>query len=207
MRSSLLLLFAAALLLGGCRDEGAGKAPRAQPSSRFDSVQAERPAAANFCERAYPAQGEEAKPFHAPPLRPLPAGVKAQPTEGAGWRWLNLWATWCEPCKEELPLLARWRDAMAREGTPFELELLSVDEPQEGAKLAAFAARGLPGRLSWLASASALEPFLVNELGVGSDAALPIHALIDPAGRLRCVRVGAVHESDYGAVRALLGGK
>ena len=29
---------------------------------------------------------------------------------------LNVWASWCEPCKEESPLLERWHKRMQREG-------------------------------------------------------------------------------------------
>ena len=46
----------------------------------------------------------------------------------------------------------------------------------------------------------------MKKLGVDAGAALPVHALVDPAGALRCVRVGAIHDRDYGAVKALLAG-
>jgi hypothetical protein len=33
-----------------------------------------------------------------------------------------------------------------------------------------------------------------------------VHALVDPTGALRCVRVGSIHEQDYGAARDLISG-
>jgi hypothetical protein len=33
---------------------------------------------------------------------------------------------------------------------------------------------------------------------------IPVHALVDASGWLRCVRVGAIHEQDYAAVKGLL---
>src|SRR5262245_36951495 len=28
------------------------------------------------------------------------------------WRWVNVWATWCKPCVEEMPRLAKWREKL-----------------------------------------------------------------------------------------------
>lgn len=39
---------------------------------------------------------------------------------------VNIWATWCAPCREEMPSLQRLADAMA--GEPFALVGLSIDD-------------------------------------------------------------------------------
>jgi thiol-disulfide isomerase/thioredoxin len=182
--------------------------PQGAAPERFQGVRrqdAEPAAAANaFCERTWPAGGEGARRWSAPPLRPLgPAAAGAAPARG-GWTWVNLWATWCTPCVEEMGLLGRWREALAREGVPVGFELLSIDEPEQEAALAAWGTRGLPGPIRWLRSPQDL-PALLDALGVDRDAMIPIHALVDAAGFVRCVRVGAIHEQDYAAVKRLLG--
>jgi hypothetical protein len=196
-------------LASGCTDApaSAGAAAPAAPE-RFAGVR--RPAAASdaaeraFCERSYPAGGQGARRWVPPPERALPGA--APPRAAGGWTWVNLWATWCTPCVEEMALLARWRDGFARDGLRVGFELVSIDEdPGRGPDLAAWGARGLAGPVRWLRSAEDLAP-LLDALGVEHDAMIPIHALVDGAGWLRCVRVGAIHEQDYAAVKAVLGG-
>ena len=41
---------------------------------------------------------------------------------------LNVWATWCAPCREEMPSMQRLYDLFARED--FEIAAISVDAPQ-----------------------------------------------------------------------------
>jgi hypothetical protein len=102
-------------------------------------------------------------------------------------------------------LLARWRDGFARDGLGVGFELVSIDEdPAAERELVAWGARGLPGPIRWLRSEDDLAP-LLDSLGVARDAMIPVHALVDASGWVRCVRVGAIHEQDYAAVRSVLG--
>jgi hypothetical protein len=103
-----------------------------------------------------------------------------------------------------MELLGRWRDGLSRDGVPVSFELLSVDDVDAADALAAARAKGLPGAVRWLRSQDDLPP-LLDALGVDRGAAIPIHALVDPAGWLRCVRVGAIHEQDWAAVKTFLG--
>jgi hypothetical protein len=102
-----------------------------------------------------------------------------------------------------MSLLGRWKQALAREDVAVDLELLSIDAPAQEKALLERRAKGLPGARRWIRSEKDLDSTLTG-LGLSVDASIPIHAWVDPAGQLRCVRVGAVHEQDYGAVRAIL---
>jgi len=186
-----------ALLAGGC---GRKKAPPPVTEGRVAAVAADSQALTSFCDAHWPGIGvPSARPFIGPPTRPLAHTVL--PPAGQ-WRWINYWATWCAPCLEEMPLLARWRDGLAKEGRPLELELWSVDEDAEALQNRLRA--GIPGTLRWVESAQALAGYL-GQLGMNPDSALPIHMLVDPDGQLRCVRVGSVRADNWGTVRALLG--
>lgn len=198
MRSELLALaLAAAACLLGCDEKPSGPAP-----SRFASVKKNiQASAAKFCEKTYPPSGEGSRPFVAAALRPFgPSAPKA-----AGWRWVNVWATWCKPCVEEMGVLTRWRDAISREGLPLTVELLSIDEAASQPALEEWKSKNLPGAISWIRSEEDFGTFL-DGLGVDRNSAIPIHVLVDPAGKVRCVRVGAIHEANYGSVRDLIAG-
>ena len=44
---------------------------------------------------------------------------------------VNFWATWCPPCREEVPSLVRMNQAL--QGKPFQLLAVSIDEGGKGA--------------------------------------------------------------------------
>lgn len=121
-----------------------------------------------------------------------------------GWHWINVWATWCPPCTEELPLITRLRDTLKKEGLALELSLLSVDQTPDVVK--AFAAKHpeVNGTMQ-VKDAAALEAWL-PKVGLDSGATLPIHLFLDPQKRVRCARTGALKESDLGTLRKLLSG-
>lgn len=194
-----------ATLFAGCPDEK----PNGPPPSRFDAVTAKPAARPNrFCEKTWPAEGDGVRAWRPPELRALEGAPALAPTQTPkqGWRWVNAWATWCVPCVEEMGLLARWREGFRQDGVEVTFELLSVDSPEAEPELKKWLTRGLPGAVSWVKSADDFPRWLETSLGLDPDSAIPIHVLVDPAGRLRCARVGAVHAQDYGAVRALLTG-
>ena len=55
---------------------------------------------------------------------------------------LNLWATWCGPCKIEMPTIAK--AAKAYEGQPVEFVALSVDKPEAAAQAKLFLSQHEP---------------------------------------------------------------
>ena len=194
-RNFSVFVLSAALLLTACDEKTEGPAP-----SRFASVKKNTQAASQaFCDKSYPATGAASKRFVPAATRPF----GAQTPKPKGWTWLNVWATWCKPCMEEMGVLNRWREAFTRESLPIGFELLSIDETSAQPALEEWSAKNLPGPIKWIKSEDDFGPFL-DGIGVERTAAIPIHVLIDPKGMVRCVRVGAIHEQNYGSVRDLI---
>lgn len=169
------------------------------PTRRGDAVlvnpdQIEPPEA--FCDHWTPA--DQAQPF---PWPPLDAGV---PPQTSSWKWVNVWATWCAPCIEEMPRLAQWQKDLAKQGAPFDLVLVSVDEQ------AALVSRFLESHPDFPPSLRMTDPaalqLWMGGLGLDAGAAIPIHAFVDPEGRLRCVRTGSLAHHHLGSVRTILTG-
>lgn len=212
MRSERLLTATLALFPLACSGEASAPAAPEEKISRTDSVKVAPKSAASadkskppgwgFCEMIYdPGQ----RPFTAPAERPIP-GAKPVPSEPGRWTYLNLWATWCKPCLEEMGLFARWKEALAKDGLPINLELWSIDAAADQGALAARVATGLPGEPRWVESEEAFGK-LLETLGLDKTAAIPIHVLIDGQKNVRCVRVGSIHPEDYAQVKAMVQSK
>jgi thiol-disulfide isomerase/thioredoxin len=87
---------------------------------------------------------------------------------------LVFWASWCEPCREELPLVADLAARWSGEGLPVRVLAVSADEDQAGWRrgLERFGALGMD--LAWSAE-------LAAALGVR---ALPAARVLDREGRV-----------------------
>ncbi len=86
---------------------------------------------------------------------------------------VNFWATWCPPCREEIPSMVKLNQAMA--GKPFQMIALSIDEGGKGAIEQFFAKSGqtLPAYLDGEQKVAARygitgvpETFVVDKKGV-----------------------------------------
>ncbi len=189
-------VIAAALVSLGCPDEK----PVAPSQSRFDGVASKALTdEKRFCDKTWPAG---ARPFQRPAIKPVEGAGATEP--GKGWRWVNVWATWCAPCVDEMALLTRWKSAFEKDGLEVSFEMISIDEADALPTMKTWLGR-LPGSLQWVQAPDDVPAWLERSVGISADSAIPIHVLVDPAGGQRCVRVGAVHAQDYGAVRAFLG--
>lgn len=177
----------ACLALAACESKSSTPEPSrvnaAKTAKKTDAV-------ASFCDVRH--DRETAPKLEVPPLVD---GTLAAPA--GKWRWLNVWATWCKPCVEEIPRIVKWRDKLG-----VDLAFVSVDESADD--LAAYrklhpetpASPRLAkpdGQGAWYAA-----------LGLDAGAPIPIHVFVDPDGRVRCVRAGGVREQDFDAIAALL---
>ena len=136
----------------------------------------------------------------------LPPLDTPEPADGPGWRWVNVWATWCGPCVAEMPMLATWRDQLVEDGVAIELLFLSVDDAR--GKVERFEAKHPEARGGVLIRDTKrdLEPWL-PKVGLDPGVVLPVNLFADPQGQLRCIRTGAVADHDLAAVKALLAGR
>lgn len=186
----------AGLLLAapGCDGGDASGTPSSR--SRVDAVQAATPVAVDpkdFCEAWH-------EPDTAPTLT-WPRMMAPRPASPGKSRWINVWATWCKPCIEELPRLLQWQKELGAKGD-FELVFLSADADPAAVKEFAKAHPEVVGSLE-LAEASDLQPWATG-IGVPGQAVLPIHVFVDGKDRVRCVRTAGIGEDDRAAVEQLL---
>jgi thiol-disulfide isomerase/thioredoxin len=124
---------------------------------------------------------------------------------GAGkWTWVNFWAAWCAPCKEEIPRLLGFEQKLA--SSPFRLSFVSLDddERQLGDFLDGQPDTGLHASY-WLKEGSEREDWL-KAAGQSPDAPLPFHILVDPRGKIRCVVQGAIEDGDYAEIAGIVNG-
>ena len=106
---------------------------------------------------------------------------------------LNFWATWCPPCRDEMPAFSRLQAAWAPRRVQF--VGLSSEEP---ARVAAFA-RSLDVTYPLWVGGDEVEG-LSRRLG-NITGALPHTVVLDASGRVVAVKVGAYSED---ALRAVL---
>lgn len=130
--------------------------------------------------------------------RPLPADLRFEPLEGGAARSLaqaadgrplvvSLWASWCGPCRVELPLLAA-----ARRAHP-EVAFVFVNQGERAEVAQAYLqAQGLDLGTVWLDPGSRLGP------AMGSRG-LPTTLFVDAQGRVRHVHLGVINEAGLAA--------
>jgi thiol-disulfide isomerase/thioredoxin len=128
--------------------------------------------------------------FSAPPV----GEVKLLGPQSGRWLWINLWATWCHPCVEEMPRITSWQKKLPH----VDLEFLSIDETDDA--IAKFEHAPHTARL---ADPKAQDAWL-KQLGLDAGAPIPINVFVSPTGHVRCARSGGIREQDYAAIEKLL---
>ena len=123
-----------------------------------------------------------------------------------GYTWVNFWAAWCVPCREEIPRLMSWEKKLGGQGKSFRVAFVSLDDderqlekflgeqPKDGLRSTYWLVEGKE-RENWLAAA-----------GLDPDPELPVHLLLDEKGRIRCRVQGAIEDADFPDLAALVRG-
>ena len=134
-----------------------------------------------------------------------PALADRLPKSAGRWLWVNLWAAWCAPCREEIPLLRAWDNKLAAAGTPMNLAFVSLDDDDRQAKkyLDEQPPTGL--RASWWLPEGKTRTGWLEAVKMKDTPQLPLHLLFDPQGILRCVINGAVEDGDFAQAQGIVG--
>lgn len=108
--------------------------------------------------------------------------------------FINFWATWCEPCKKELPAMQQF----AAENDRATVLAINVDEPEDSVRafLTEFGATELTVLLD--PDLTAYDAYGVNRL--------PVTFVVDPGGVVRYAHVGELTMDDLNTYRDELGG-
>jgi len=136
-----------------------------------------------------------------------------QPLDEAGYRkvltanrgqvvLVNFWATWCQPCRVEMPQLVKLEAAL--KGRGFKLITISADEPEQEAAARKFLSQtGVPG--PWYIKRPANDEAFIEAVDPHWSGALPAGFLYDRAGRKRQMFVGETRIATIeAAIRKLL---
>lgn len=221
MRMLFGLAALATAALSACDESGKGEALPPPPpiTGRAAAVTAKPTASAAPTATAPTAPAAERKLCAGQKSRPAPKGSlktaaasdAAAPAAtlpiGVGkWTWVNLWAAWCGPCKEEMPRLLAWQKKLSDAGVMLDLAFLSLDDderqmrrflesqPTGGVRATYWLPEGDRG--GWLGS-----------INLKESPQLPVQILVAPTGQVACVIEGAVEDRDYPALAAFLGAK
>ena len=126
--------------------------------------------------------------------------VTGQPRRLQDWRGkvavCNFWATWCEPCREEIPLLITLYDKYRDRGV--DVVGIGVDK--------------LPNIVEFAAKLKITYPLLVGDVraldlmrSLGNEAgALPFTAILDRQGVVTYRKLGAFRQGELDPILALL---
>ena len=150
-----------------------------------------------------PTPGADAQPVSRPMPERLPdlslPDLSGVPHRLAEWRGrplaVNFWASWCEPCRREIPLLR----ALRREnhGNSLEVVGIALDHADSVQK--------------FVGDLNIEYPILVGEQGgleavaaFGMDTVLPFTVFADADGRIVTVKVGELHRDEATFILARL---
>lgn len=188
--SRLLLSF---VWLSACsRSEPHRAAPGAADSRASSSSFGPRTALLPSAEPVRPGAPLPPSPASALPVVDGPGLLQKIRDSGHRGVVINVWASWCDPCREELPMLARVGPSLAELGVP--IWLVSVDDP-DGYAAAKELLESLHIELESFAAAPPLQAFK-PALSPDWPGMIPVSFLFDATGKLRHFWAGEVYEKE-----------
>ncbi len=152
-------------------------------------------------------QLRDGKPLPKKPIGQAQAnGVSPLPNEltpaASGFTWVNFWAAWCAPCKEEIPRLLEWERTLSKSAQQLRVVFVSIDDDERQLRGLLDAGTG-PRATYWLKEGRQREDWM-KAAGLEVDPELPVHLLVDARGKVRCKVQGAVEDSDLADLERLL---
>ena len=131
-----------------------------------------------------PSGAVELLPIDGPGVRALAEGGEARATV------VNLWATWCAPCKEEFPELIRVGRSYAERDV--RLHFVSLDFPSEREAAMAFLTAQRAPSPSYLRTGK--DDAFINAVNPRWSGSLPATIVFDGEGRIRYFYEGKITE-------------
>jgi thiol-disulfide isomerase/thioredoxin len=104
------------------------------------------------------------------------------------WTLVNYWASWCGPCRREMPLL---RTIAVEQAGKLHVVGISFEEPGDARAFVAAHPTGYPVAVEWPIETVDSSVPLGNIYGL-----LPATFLVDPQGRLQHRRIGPFDDAD-----------
>jgi thiol-disulfide isomerase/thioredoxin len=104
---------------------------------------------------------------------------------------VSFWATWCAPCREELPRLSRLAQDYSASGVRF--IAISIDEPKDRAKVAPYIAQQKLTMDVWVGG----DTDMLDRVGLGNI--VPGTVIIDQQGEIVGRIMGEAREEDVKA--------
>ncbi len=116
---------------------------------------------------------------------------------------VNVWATWCAPCKEEMPNLVKLRQKFVDKG--FDLILVSIDDVEQADSIVAATLKQFNIDFQTYIKNDSTDEAFINGMNPNWSGALPTSFVYDKDGKLVETLVGErKYEQFEEAVKALM---
>ena len=126
--------------------------------------------------------------------------LRGEPQAMAQWRGqvlvVNFWATWCAPCREEIPAFVKLQTKYAGRGVQF--VGIAIDQPE---RVAAFAREFDMNYAILLGGINIVD---VTRTAGNKVGALPFTLVLDRDGQVAGRQLGKMHEADLDGLLARL---